>query len=94
MRCLEAAFVMLLGWVFSFRQYDLHFEKNEDFYFANYRFPIRLVMFRFENYSRPRYVRIRKKKKATFKWWHKKPPKQGCMQTLDKNYEMLKKAYV
>ena len=42
----------------------------------------------------PRYVRIRKKNKATFKWWHKKPPKQGCMQTLDKNYEMLKKAYV
>ena len=70
MRCLEAAFVMLLGWVFSFRKYRSSFRKNKAFYFANYRFPIRFVMFCFENYNRPPLRKNQQEKKARFKWWH------------------------
>ena len=94
MRCLETAFVMLLRWVFSFRKYRSSFRKNEDFYFANYRFSIRFAMFRFENYSRPPLRKNQEEKKSNIQMMIWKQLKQGCMQTTDKNFEMLKKAYV
>ena len=40
----------------------------------------------------PHYVRIRKKEKSKIQMMTWKQLKQGCMQTLDNNFEMLKKA--
>ena len=77
MRCLEAAFVMLLGWVFSVRKYRSSFRKKQDFYFANYRFPIRFVLFRFENYSRPPLRKNQQGKKSNIQMVRWKQLKQG-----------------
>ena len=63
MRCLEAAFVILLGCVFSFRKYRSSFRKIKlfilqiiDFQFVSSSFVSKITI-------GPRYVRIRKKKK-------------------------------
>ena len=54
---------MLLLWVLCFRKIQIFISKNKAFYFANYRFPIRFVMFRFENYSRPPLRKNQEEKK-------------------------------
>ena len=46
-------------------------------------------MFCFKNYAKPP---LRKKSKIQMMTW--KHLKQGRMQTLDNNFEMIKKAYV
>ena len=93
MRCLEAAFVMLLGWVFSFRKYRPSFRKKKkknilqivDHLFVSSCFVSKITL-------SPHYVRIRKKEKSKIQMMTWKQLKQGCMQTLDNNFEMLKKA--
>ena len=51
-------------------------------------------MFRFENYSRPPLRKNQEEKKSNIQMMIWKQLKQGRMQTLDKNFEMLRKAYV
>ena len=90
MRCLEAAFVMLLGWVFYFRKYRPSFrKKKKKNYFENCRLFIRFVMFCFKNYAK-----LPLRKKSKIQMMTRKQLKQGRMQTLDNNFEMIKKAYV
>ena len=72
MRCLEAAFVILLGWVFSFRKYRSSFRKIKlfilqiiDFQFVSSCFVSKITVG-----SRPPLRKNQEEKKARFKWWH------------------------
>ena len=64
-------------------------KKKKKNYFENCRLLIRFVMFCFKNYTK---LPLRKKSKIQMMTW--KQLKQGRMQTLDNNFEMIKKAYV
>ena len=53
------------------------FISKKDFYFANYRFPIRFVLFRFENYSRTPLRKNQQGKKSNIQMVRWKQLKQG-----------------